>query len=137
MKLIKCTQCGSGDLACTNGFLVCRYCGAKYTVEPGDTGTEIHPAFMRNEEEPGESGEDGVEEEQYEDRRAEVFVFPLDEDTAEEEDESGENENPFDRIMYALYCALGGTEALEFIAMIAVAVTLIAAAYGIAGNLTG
>lgn len=38
MKLINCTQCGAGDFTRENGYMICKYCGAKYAVEKEDLG---------------------------------------------------------------------------------------------------
>ncbi len=38
MKLINCTQCGAGEFKRENGYMICKYCGAKYAIEKGDLG---------------------------------------------------------------------------------------------------
>ena len=136
MKLIRCTQCGSGELAYENGFLICRYCGAKYIAEPGDTGTEIHTTSASSEEKHDKTDTDGIEWNPY--------IFRIDENghpveydagDTEQEDENDEpekKESGLGRIMYALYCALGSGDALECTAILAVMAALIAMLFGIA-----
>ena len=38
MRLIKCTQCGSDEFVRDNGFMICKYCGARFAVEKEDLG---------------------------------------------------------------------------------------------------
>ena len=38
MKLIQCRQCGSGEFYRENGYMVCKFCNARYSIEKGDLG---------------------------------------------------------------------------------------------------
>ncbi len=40
MKLIQCEQCGGGEFYRDNGFMVCKYCNARYAIERGDLGVQ-------------------------------------------------------------------------------------------------
>lgn len=40
VRVLKCTQCGSGQLSFKDGFYVCDYCGTKFAV---DDGKHRHP----------------------------------------------------------------------------------------------
>ena len=35
VRVLKCTQCGSGQLSFRDGFYVCDYCGTKFAVDDG------------------------------------------------------------------------------------------------------
>ena len=153
MKLIKCTQCGSDELEYKNGFLICKYCGAKYIAEPGDTGTETHTASASDEEKHNKTDANGIEwnpyifridenghpveydaeDTEYED---EEYEDENDGENDDENDEPEEKESWFDKIMYALYCALGGGEAVQFMMVLGVIAALMAMLLGTAGKIT-
>ena len=38
MKLIRCIQCGSNELARDGGYMVCKYCNSRYAIEKDDIG---------------------------------------------------------------------------------------------------
>ncbi len=40
MKLINCTQCGSGDFLRDGGYMICKFCGSRYAIEQGDIGVK-------------------------------------------------------------------------------------------------
>ena len=38
MKLIQCKQCGSGEFYRNNGYMICKFCNARYAIEQLDLG---------------------------------------------------------------------------------------------------
>ncbi len=36
MRIIQCSQCGAEDLYQDGGFMVCRYCGSRFSLEKSD-----------------------------------------------------------------------------------------------------
>ena len=36
MKLIKCTQCGGNEFSHEGGYMICKYCNARFVAEKGD-----------------------------------------------------------------------------------------------------
>ncbi|MBR3581403.1 MAG: TFIIB-type zinc finger domain-containing protein [Lachnospiraceae bacterium] len=38
MKLINCKQCNGGEFYRDNGYMVCKYCNARYAIEKEDLG---------------------------------------------------------------------------------------------------
>ncbi len=40
MKLIYCARCGSSDFDRDGGYMVCKYCNARYAIEQGDLGVK-------------------------------------------------------------------------------------------------